>query len=116
MTSTKHDARRGARTLVLQGLYQRQLSHNADDAIRLQLLESDDFASADAEYLAELWRGTTGEYEALLGLIAPHSARADGISQPGTTTTGSSATTTRTPWRPWRRHTAGDCPGTRSTS
>jgi N utilization substance protein B len=82
MTSTKHDARRGARTLVLQGLYQRQLSRNADDAIRLQLLESDDFPSADSEYLAELWRGTTGEYEALLGLIAPHSARAPGDLSP----------------------------------
>jgi N utilization substance protein B len=76
MTSTKPEARRGARALVLQGLYQRQLSGNADDAIRLQLLESDDYAAADADYLAELWRGTTGEYDALLGRIAPHSARA----------------------------------------
>jgi len=76
MTSTNPEARRAARALVLQGLYQRQLSRNADDAIWLQLLESEDFAAADAEYLAALWRGTTREHEALLGVIAPHSARA----------------------------------------
>jgi N utilization substance protein B len=76
MTSTNPESRRGARALVLQGLYQRQLAGNADEAIRLQLLESDDYAAADPDYLAELWRGTTAEYEALLGAIAPHSARA----------------------------------------
>lgn len=76
MTSTKPETRRGARALVLQGLYQRQMSGNADDAIRLQLSESDDYAAADPVYLAELWRGTTGEYESLLAAIAPHSARA----------------------------------------
>ena len=48
MTSTNPDARRAARALVLQGLYQRQLSRNADDAIWRQLLESEDFAAADA--------------------------------------------------------------------
>jgi N utilization substance protein B len=82
MISTKPEARRGARALVLQGLYQRQLSGNADDAIRLQLVESDGFAAADPDYLAELWRGTTGEYEALLGRIAPHSARATAALSP----------------------------------
>mgnify|MGYP003558709183 CR=1 FL=1 len=60
MTSTKPEARRGARALVLQGLYQRQLSRNADDAIRLQLLESEDYASADAEYLAAARRVGAG--------------------------------------------------------
>ena len=82
MTSTKPEARRGARALVLQGLYQRQLAGNADEAIRLQLVESDGYAAADPDYLAELWRGATGEYEALLGRIAPHSARATAALSP----------------------------------
>jgi N utilization substance protein B len=76
MTSTKADPRRTARELVLQGLYQRQLSGNADEAIRASLAESEGFATADTGYFAELWRGVTGDWETLLGRIAPHCARA----------------------------------------
>jgi N utilization substance protein B len=75
MTSTKPDPRRGARELVLQGLYQRQLSGNADEAIRLSLVESDAFAAVDHGYFAELWRGTTGAWDRLLAGAAPHAAR-----------------------------------------
>ena len=71
-TNARH--RRRARELVLQGLYQRQLSGNADDAIRLQLLEHAG-DEVDAEYLAELWRGVTGEYDALVASLAPHASR-----------------------------------------
>jgi N utilization substance protein B len=77
MTSTTPDfrGRRRARELVLQGLYQRQLSGNADDAIRLQIAEHAG-AEVDADYLAELWRGVTGEYEGLVASLAPHASRA----------------------------------------
>lgn len=76
MTSTTPKARRRARELVLQGLYQRQLSGNADDAIRLQLVETEGADEADAEFLAELWRGVTREYETVVALLEPHAARA----------------------------------------
>ncbi|HVF64350.1 MAG TPA: transcription antitermination factor NusB [Casimicrobiaceae bacterium] len=76
MRSTKPDERRRARELVLQGLYQRQLSGNADEAIRGDLLETDDANGADREYLTELWRGVTRESDALLAAVAPHASRA----------------------------------------
>lgn len=75
MNSTRADPRRGARELVLQGLYQRQLSGNSDEAVRLSLLESDTFAAVDASYFAELWRGASSGWEALLRSVAPHSTR-----------------------------------------
>lgn len=75
MTST-NPKRRRARELVLQGLYQRQLSGNADDAIRLQLFESERAVDADRDYLAELWRGVIADYDALMAALAPHASRA----------------------------------------
>jgi N utilization substance protein B len=75
MTSTTADSRRRARELVLQGLYQRQLSGNADDAIAAELLEDDAAARADRHYLAELWRGVTSGYDGLMGSLAPHASR-----------------------------------------
>ena len=75
MTSTSLKRRR-ARELVLQGLYQRQLSGNADDAVRLQLFESESAADADRDYLAELWRGVIADYDALMAALAPHASRA----------------------------------------
>jgi N utilization substance protein B len=74
--------RRRARELVLRGLYERQLSARADDDIATSLLDdaaeprgddADDAASlqdTDRVYLAELWRGTTREYGALLQALA----------------------------------------------
>jgi transcription antitermination protein NusB len=76
MTSTTPNPRRRARELVLQGLYQRQLSKNADDTIGQQLLEHDDPPEADRAYVIELWRGVTSNYDALVATLAPYSSRA----------------------------------------
>jgi len=62
--------RRRARELVLQGLYQRQLSGNPRDAIRAQLAEAAGFAKADETYFDELWKGTMGEFDELVLLFA----------------------------------------------
>ena len=64
--------RRRAREFVLQGLYQQQLSGNADEAIRAQLSEATGFAKADAGYFAGLWSGVSAEYGALLERLAPY--------------------------------------------
>jgi N utilization substance protein B len=67
----KSSPRRRAREFVLQGLYQRQLSGNAPDAIRMQLNEAAGFPKADAEYFGELWAGVVAEYDELVALFAP---------------------------------------------
>jgi N utilization substance protein B len=82
MTSTTPNPRRRARELVLQGLYQRQLSGNADDAIGQQLLEQDGAADADRAYLIELWRGVTSDYDALVATLAPYSSRTTAALSP----------------------------------
>jgi len=64
-------SRRRARELVLQGLYERQLSGGSDEAIASSLRSSREFASADAEYFGELWRGVTDRYSALIDAVAP---------------------------------------------
>ena len=63
--------RRRAREFVLQGLYQRQLSGNAPDAIRAQLTEAIGFPKADAAYFEALWAGVTSEYDVLVELFSP---------------------------------------------
>jgi N utilization substance protein B len=64
--------RRRARELVLQGLYQRQLSGNAPDAIRSQLAATAGFAKADGAYFEALWAGVTTEYDELVLLLTPN--------------------------------------------
>jgi len=64
--------RRRAREFVLQGLYQQQLSGNADEAIRAQLTEASGFSKADAAYFAGLWSGVGTEYDAMLERIGPY--------------------------------------------
>jgi len=64
--------RRRARELVLQGLYQRQLSRNDADAVRLDLAASQGYQRADQPYFGELWDGVTREHAALLAALAPH--------------------------------------------
>ena len=64
-------ARRRARELVLQGLYERQLSGGSDEGIATGLASSSEFAAADADYFRELWRGVTAHYPALLEALAP---------------------------------------------
>jgi N utilization substance protein B len=69
---TTASARRRARELVLQGLYQRQLSGNAPRAVHDDLVASPGYARADHGYFEELWQGVTGDYDTLLGEVAPH--------------------------------------------
>ena len=64
--------RRRAREFVLQGLYQQQLSGNADEAIRAQLAEAAAFPRADADYFRGLWSGISGEHERLLAAFQIH--------------------------------------------
>jgi N utilization substance protein B len=66
-TSNRHRAREFA----LQGLYQRQLSGNAPDAIRVQISEAAGFANADGVYFDELWTGVTSGFDDLVALCAP---------------------------------------------
>jgi N utilization substance protein B len=68
--------RRRARELVLQGLYQRELSHNDAEAVRVDLAASQGFLRADQPYFGELWDGVTRERDALLKALAPHLDRA----------------------------------------
>jgi len=57
--------RRRAREFVLQGLYQRQLSGNAPDAIRDHLVEAAGFRNCDAAYFEAMWAGVVAEYDRL---------------------------------------------------
>jgi N utilization substance protein B len=73
--------RRRAREFALQGLYQRQLSGNAPEAIRTQLTEAAGFARADAPYFDVLWRGVVTDYDALVESFTPLLDRnAEGLS------------------------------------
>ena len=69
---TRASARRRSRSLALQGLYQRQLAHHDADTIRQQLVEAPGWDDADGEYFDDLWRGVTGDWDALLAEVAPH--------------------------------------------
>ncbi len=64
--------RRRARELVLQGLYQQQLSGNARSAVRDDLAASHGYLRADQPYFDELWQGVGIDYEAMLAVLAPH--------------------------------------------
>lgn len=64
-------ARRRARELALQGLYQRQVAHHADRDIAADLAASPGFATADQAYFRELWSGVTSGYEGLLARVEP---------------------------------------------
>jgi N utilization substance protein B len=67
--------RRRARELALQGLYQRQISRNDADAVRLDLAASREYLRADQGYFGELWDGVIREHDALLRALAPHHDR-----------------------------------------
>jgi len=56
---TVSNARRRSRELVLQGLYQRQLSGNAAQDVRDDLAASKGYERADRAYFDELWQGVT---------------------------------------------------------
>ena len=55
---------------MLQGLYERQLSGNAFDAIRARLVAEPSFANADRAYFDELWSGVNAESDALVRMVA----------------------------------------------
>ncbi len=57
--------RRRARELVLQGLYQWQVSGSDEAAIEANLRDSEGFDKADREFLAGLLRGVLAQHEAL---------------------------------------------------
>jgi N utilization substance protein B len=57
--------RRRAREFVLQGLYQRQLSGNAADAVRMHLVEASGFRNCDAAYFDAMWAGVVAEFDRL---------------------------------------------------
>ena len=63
--------RRRAREFVLQGMYQRQLSGNAPEAIRAQIAEASGFVKADEPYFDALWNGVAAEFDALVVLYTP---------------------------------------------
>jgi transcription antitermination protein NusB len=68
---SRPNARRRARELVLQGLYERQIAAGDDAAIAAALETSRDFASADREYFRELWAGVSRGYPDLVATLAP---------------------------------------------
>ncbi len=61
---------------MLQGLYQRRLSGNPPDAVRLQLVESEGYGRADAAFFDELWRGVAEHADACVERLAPMLDRA----------------------------------------
>jgi N utilization substance protein B len=75
-TRARTTPRRRARELVLQGLYQRQLSGNAAADVRAQLAESRGYARADAEFFDALWSGVSRDFDALVADVAPSLDRA----------------------------------------
>ena len=72
---TTSNARRRSRELALQGLYQRQLSGNAAQDVRADLVASKGYERADGAYFDELWSGITRDYDALVEAVEPHLAR-----------------------------------------
>jgi N utilization substance protein B len=68
--------RRRARELVLQGLYQRQLSGNDAARVRADLIASTGYLRADQPYFGELWDGVVRDYDALQAALTPHLDRA----------------------------------------
>jgi N utilization substance protein B len=75
-------ARRLARELVLQGLYQKQLSGNDTESIRRQLLESEAYPDADQYYFHDLWDGTLRDRESLAAALTPLLDRAASALSP----------------------------------
>jgi transcription antitermination protein NusB len=81
--SAARAGRHRARELAMHGLYERQLSKRPDREIAASLLadpgyghgddaEADSLPEVDREYFDALWRGVTGDYDAVLAELAPH--------------------------------------------
>ena len=69
---TRTSQRRRSRELVLQGLYQRQLSGNAKRDVRDDLAASPGFLRADQPYFDEVWTGIGEDYDELLATLTPY--------------------------------------------
>ena len=65
-------ARRRARELTLQALYQWQLSGQSVATIKKQFIESKDYAKADQNYFDVLFSGTVKESETLQAAITQY--------------------------------------------
>ena len=63
--------RRRARQFAMQGVYQWLLSGSDPALIRTQLAEASGFAKCDTRFFDGLWRGVTGEFDALVAAFAP---------------------------------------------
>lgn len=64
-------ARRRARELALQGVYEWLVGRQGAGAIETHLMESEDFDKADREHFREVLHGVTGSADALRGLFVP---------------------------------------------
>ena len=69
--SAPRGARRRARELALQGLYQWLVAQTPPPALRAQLAESSAFAKSDTAFLDAVLSGVTGDFDALMAALAP---------------------------------------------
>jgi transcription antitermination protein NusB len=65
-------ARRWARELALQGLYEHYVAGHDSVTIRLRVEGDDDFKRADKEFFREMWRGLSEDWAALIETVQPH--------------------------------------------
>jgi N utilization substance protein B len=65
-------ARRRARELALQGIYQWRLSGNEAAQIERQLAEEKNLGRYDSEFYAILLRGVLSQHAELMSAVAPH--------------------------------------------
>jgi N utilization substance protein B len=70
--SPPRSARRRARELVLQGLYQWRIGGADEAAIEAHMPEMDGYAKADSEFFTGTLRGVMAKHEALTVQIAAH--------------------------------------------
>ncbi len=75
LSKVKPSARRKARRLAVQALYQWQLSENEPQSIQLQFEEDNETSKVDMDYFAELLHGIPRELEPLDALIQPQMTR-----------------------------------------
>jgi transcription antitermination protein NusB len=65
-------ARRRSRELALQGLYQWLIARSAPPTIRTELAESAGFMKCDSAFFDTVWRGVTGDFDALMAAVRPY--------------------------------------------
>jgi transcription antitermination protein NusB len=65
-------ARRRARELALQGLYEYYVAGHDPVTIRLRIEGDEDFKRADKDFFREMWRGLSEDWASLIELVQPH--------------------------------------------